>query len=394
MRRVILPLFVTILLMLMAIFPSALSDSPPIAVPSGLVSWWPGDGNALDIWDCNNGTLMNGATFGSGLVDQAFSLDGIDDYVDLGTGNNLNFPTNDFTIDFWVNFRNTSSEEQVMIEKYIETYGHDYPRTGWTCTSIFSENVVRLHLADTTTSNWNVLDVTPPTILNNTWIHAAFTRNGDNFTIYWNGVPLGSAIFSGINLNTWASLKLGHRGNPDDPWPSNSTGSIDYRNFFLNGLIDEVEIYNRALSSQEIYAIYNAGSAGKVKLGASISPLSASMLVGQSVAFTSTVSGGYAPYGYQWYLNDALVSGAMSNMWIFTPTTSGIYYVHLKVTDAEGNTAQSETSRITVATVPVGGYSIPMQPQTAAKPIILHVAILMALTAIFMKLKPKSKRKH
>ncbi|MGB9778733.1 MAG: NosD domain-containing protein [Candidatus Bathyarchaeales archaeon] len=80
----------------------------------------------------------------------------------------------------------------------------------------------------------------------------------------------------------------------------------------------------------------------------SISPLSASILVGQSVTFTSTVSGGYAPYTYQWYLNDAPVSGATSETWTFTPTTSGIYYVYLKVTDAKGSTIQSETARITV----------------------------------------------
>jgi hypothetical protein len=88
-------------------------------------------------------------------------------------------------------------------------------------------------------------------------------------------------------------------------------------------------------------------------ISVSISPLSASILVGQSVTFTSTVSGGYTPYSYQWYLNGASVSGATSNTWTFTPTISGIYYVHLKVTDAKANTAQSETARITVATVTV-----------------------------------------
>jgi hypothetical protein len=39
--------------------------------PSGLVSWWPGDGNANDIADANSGTLMGGATFAPGFVGQA-----------------------------------------------------------------------------------------------------------------------------------------------------------------------------------------------------------------------------------------------------------------------------------------------------------------------------------
>jgi hypothetical protein len=129
-------------------------------------------------------------------------------------------------------------------------------------------------------------------------------------------------------------------------------------------------------------------------LQVSISPLSASILVGQSVTFASTVSGGYTPYNYQWYLNNALVSGATSNTWTFTPTTSGIYYVHLKVTDAKANTAQSDTARITAATVPVGGYSVPIQVQTKAEPVLPYIALIATLTAIFTKLRPKTKRKR
>jgi len=129
-------------------------------------------------------------------------------------------------------------------------------------------------------------------------------------------------------------------------------------------------------------------------LSASISPLSASILVGQSVTFTSTVSGGYTPYSYQWYLNDAPVSGATSVSWTFTPTSNGIYYIYLKVTDAKGNTAQSDTARITVTAVPVGGYSFPIQVQTKTEPIIPYIALIAILTAIFTKLRPKTKRKR
>jgi parallel beta-helix repeat protein len=129
-------------------------------------------------------------------------------------------------------------------------------------------------------------------------------------------------------------------------------------------------------------------------LSTSISPLSASILVGQSVAFTSTVSGGYTPYSYQWYLNGSPVSGATSNTWAFTPAAGGIYYIHLKVTDDKANTAQSDTARITVVTVPVGGYSIPIQVQTKTEPVLPYIALIAALTAVFTKLRPKTKRKR
>jgi len=128
-------------------------------------------------------------------------------------------------------------------------------------------------------------------------------------------------------------------------------------------------------------------------LTASISPLSASILVGQSVTFTSTVSGGYTPYSYQWYLNSAPVSGATSNTWTFTPTTGGIYYVYLKVTDDKGSIVQSETARIAVTSVPVGGYSIPIQGQATVKPMTPYLILAAILTIVFTTIKRKTTRK-
>ncbi|MEM3697104.1 MAG: CARDB domain-containing protein [Candidatus Bathyarchaeia archaeon] len=128
-------------------------------------------------------------------------------------------------------------------------------------------------------------------------------------------------------------------------------------------------------------------------LSVSISPLSASILVGQSVTFTSTVSGGYTPYTYQWYLNGNPVSEATSPSWTFTPTTSGIYYIHLKVTDDKGNTAQSDAARITVTTVPVGGYSIPIQIPKKTEPIIPYITLTTILTIVFTTIKRKTTKK-
>jgi parallel beta-helix repeat protein len=128
-------------------------------------------------------------------------------------------------------------------------------------------------------------------------------------------------------------------------------------------------------------------------LSVSISPLSSSILAGQSATFTSTVSGGYTPYSYQWCLNGNPVSGATSSSWAFTPTTSGIYYVYLKVTDSKSNMAQSETTRITVATVPVGGYSFSIQGHTTANPLIHYLALVAILTVAFTAIKSKTQRR-
>jgi len=133
-------------------------------------------------------------------------------------------------------------------------------------------------------------------------------------------------------------------------------------------------------------------------LTVSISPTSASITVGQSVTFSSTVSGGYTPYTYQWYLNATPVSGATSSGWVFTPTASGIYYVYLKVTDANNNVVKSETTRISVAAVPVGGYAVPVGGYSislAKQSPTFQVAaygMVIALFAIAMSLTKRKRR--
>jgi PKD repeat protein len=107
--------------------------------------------------------------------------------------------------------------------------------------------------------------------------------------------------------------------------------------------------------------------------------------------FTSTVSGGYPAYSYQWYLGGNPVSGATSSSWMFTPTASGVYYVYLKVTDDNGTIVQSETARITVGAVPVGGYSISLAKRTPTSQITAYT-LLIALFGVALSLR-KRKRK-
>lgn len=82
---------------------------------------------------------------------------------------------------------------------------------------------------------------------------------------------------------------------------------------------------------------------------ATMSPLTSSITLGQSVTFTATVTGGTPPNSYQWYLNGSAVSGATSTSWIFTPTNTGIYEVYLLVTDSDGDTAKTSTAQVTVS---------------------------------------------
>src|SRR5689334_3178680 len=102
-----------------------------VAPPSGMVSWWPGDGNANDIQGSNNGTLQNGATFAAGKVGQSFSFDGVDDFVNIPDAPSLDLLTAG-TVSVWA-YLNGASNGKALIAKgnfftnaasyTLETYG-------------------------------------------------------------------------------------------------------------------------------------------------------------------------------------------------------------------------------------------------------------------------------
>jgi hypothetical protein len=244
---------------------AASSCFPP---PAGLTNWWPGDGNTADIVGGQNAVLVGEATFGEGIVDQSFVLkeeDGMttvsqsfidvpddpeDPVLDLGTG--------DFTVSLWVYFNDTQ-DEQVLIEKWIQGV-EIHPSYGWTLTKL-PENILRLAVdegAGEIDIDSGVLSI--PT---HTWLHFAATRKSGMITLYMNGMPVATGA-APLNLDSNSSLKFGHRGNTlDTPGPPPSE---DDRGFYLNGRIDEVQLFvGKALNPGLIQAIYRHGSAGLCK---------------------------------------------------------------------------------------------------------------------------------
>lgn len=217
--------------------------------PAGLTGWWPGDGNTDDIIGGRSGVLNNGATFGSGIVADAFALDGADDYVDVAHDVALNAGTGDFTVDLWVWFNSTSGE-QILVEKYIEDFTPN--PIGWTLTKL-GNNVIGFFSGPGAAT-------ASPNLQSNTWIHIAARRSSGVATVFVNGVPGAPGTFT-VDVDSTSSFKFGHRGNP-----SNTPGSLDGRGFYLNGRIDEVEYFvGTALTDAQILAIYEAGPDGKCK---------------------------------------------------------------------------------------------------------------------------------
>jgi len=210
---------------------------PCTPAPSGLVSWWGGDNNALDMVGGYNGTLHGDTTYAAGKVGQSFSFDGNGDYVSIPQSANLPVRgTNSFTIDAWVK-NSDGSMFNVFAFRPNENTNVQFFIDG-TTTSIW---VPEHWLAQI---NHNV----DPT----EWNHFAYVRNGNTWRLYVNGVQVGSDIIDAIDL-----------GNPITTQNIGAPGCVCGQ--WAKGQIDEVEIFNRALSAEEIAAIYNSGSAGKCR---------------------------------------------------------------------------------------------------------------------------------
>jgi Concanavalin A-like lectin/glucanases superfamily len=212
--------------------------------PGGLTAWWPGNGDALDIQGGNHGTLQNGAAFAPGMVGQAFSFDGVDDFVQAPDSDLWAFGAADFTIDFWANF-NTQPGGTVGSPGAV--FINNDEGSGTTNKWVFGlgGGVLVFHINGPSISS--VFLVQAPFIPNlNQWYHLAVTKNGDTYTIYVDGNPAGSETNSVVIPNPNAPLNIGQAEGL----------------FFTDGLMDEVHIFERALSALEIQTIFNAGSAG------------------------------------------------------------------------------------------------------------------------------------
>ena len=227
-----------------------------VSPPAGLVSWWPGDGNAQDIVGSNDGTLENGATFASGHVGQGFSFDGVDADVLIGNPTNLKL-TDELTIDAWINPNDLSEGQLAAI---VAKWGQSSSLDSYWLGIRKQGGVIEVAGAIGVSAAVQNLGFFGGDILANTWSHVAMTY--DNVTganiLYLNGQRAAIRTMLGGIFASDKNVVIGRQG-PVAPRP-------------FPGLIDEVGIFNRALSDAEIQAIYDAGSAGKCKAGATPIP--------------------------------------------------------------------------------------------------------------------------
>lgn len=217
--------------------------TPP---PVNMIGWWPAEGTADDIAGSYDGTLEGGAGFGAGKVGQSFSLDGIDDRVNLG---DLALPIT-FTIDAWIKPNSLPAGGAFILAKDDGVADDSY--------SLSSLSTGRLQMQVRNASNQLTRYITTdPAIAVGVWHHVAITYDGNaaagqRIKFFIDGVNVaavhGTFDFGDAPRVSAAPARIGIHG----------TSSLPF-----NGFVDELEVFTRVLSDLEIAAIANAGHAGK-----------------------------------------------------------------------------------------------------------------------------------
>jgi sulfatase modifying factor 1 len=207
----------------------------PASIQSGLLAWYPFNGNANDASGNGNNGVINGVTLTadrSGNPNSAFSFDGVNDYVAVPDSASLRSITNAITIAVWAK---PSAWSGNWIPLLCKGQSGGFQVQYWMEFANHSGNWLNV------LGNLYVVINNLPAL--GVWQHYALTYDRNFFIYYQNGVELGRAAYSQVLPSNTYQMEIGR----DVP------GSVE----FFNGAMDDVRIYNRALSASEVQQLYN-----------------------------------------------------------------------------------------------------------------------------------------
>ncbi len=163
----------------------------------------------------NNGTLVGGTHHNDGpFVGAGYvEFDGSGDYIDVDASSpDFELGSDDFTIETWVLFNSNSPDDGCIISKHTISIPH------WVELRLGSTQGAILTQVSFDGTSWGMSYQSNNLVTTNVWYHIALVRSGSVFTTYINGVANGTASSaSSISNNTSYPLRLGARGNADQP---------------------------------------------------------------------------------------------------------------------------------------------------------------------------------
>lgn len=201
----------------------------------GPTAWHRLDGSANDFFSGNAGTLTNGAAYGSRLLPanpagQSVNLDGTNDFVSIVDHAGQKSTAN-FSIEAWVNADVWKAGWQSIVTKASGSYSLQV-----------NNDQIQFRMSD----GGNLRGMFGPNLAAQTTYHIVGVREGTTQRLYVNGVQVASqTITSGASDAAAGPLRI---------------GSWDGVNEFLDGRVDEVAFYQRALTPAEIAEHYDVGA--------------------------------------------------------------------------------------------------------------------------------------
>lgn len=241
----------------------------PSYVPtSGLLGWWGFSGNANDASGNGNNFSITGATLTTdrnGTNNSAYQFNGTSQYLVNNTFSHLFSESGSFSVSVWVYKTGTATGSAIM---------SGAPGGGpfiW----IIQGNATDMMLGTNKQRSAWFWAPTPLTL--NNWDHYVGVYTTNSMTFYKNGVLKASNTYTHTGATTTLQPLYVGRG---------ASGT------YLAGKVDDVGIWNRALSSQEILDLYNANCGPMV----TVQPTSQNLTVGSSTSFVTQAPGA----SYQW----------------------------------------------------------------------------------------------
>lgn len=212
------------------------------AVPlNGLVGYWPFNGNANDVSGKGNNGTVNGATlttdrFGNTNNSYSFIKSNIlvsNNFFDNGWVN--------YSVNLWV----LIFDKNIASQTFYNTIPHDgeglsynHPNAG--------NKISHWKNSNTNIHAWNIFSANPLVynpINNQTWYNFTIVKQGNNYSYYINGQLDKTSVAVSSALSQMIGMRFGYSGATSE---------------YLNGKLDDIGIWNRALTQAEITALYNS----------------------------------------------------------------------------------------------------------------------------------------
>jgi len=324
----------------------------------------------------NTGTLTNGPTWTTGKIGQALEFDGVDDYVRVGDGTllqNMSLAS----ISAWIYPQSFNGQSRVKI------YSKDNAGSGnflvfW----LENFNVTNGLAFNRQYSISSLSAISPANVINlNQWNHVAVVWDGgsarSNVTFYVNGVrqPINTGVGAdgsgALSDDSGYTVSIGSNANGSEHW--------------YDGQIDEVRVYNRALSTSDIQALY-AYTGGPPDTQAPTTPtnLTASAISSSQINLSWTAStDNIGVTGYRVYRGGTQVASPSTTSYSDTglsPSTTYSYTV--AAVDAAGNvSAQSTSAQAVTQAPPPPDTTAPTQPTNFQATVISSSQINLSWTA-------------